>query len=124
MRLKRKEFDRIVERSIHRISDEIRTHLQNILISVQDRPSPDLLDELGLGHDETLLGVYQGVSLPDRSALEPPLYPDTIILFQEPLEDECDTLEELEEQIEITVVHEIAHFVGMSEETLEELGYG
>jgi predicted Zn-dependent protease with MMP-like domain len=54
----------------------------------------------------------------------PPLYPDTIILFQEPLERMCETIEELEEQIEITVVHEIAHFLGITEERLAELGYG
>jgi predicted Zn-dependent protease with MMP-like domain len=60
----------------------------------------------------------------DRSVVYPPLYPDTIILFQEPLERMCNTIDELEEQIEITVVHEIAHFLGISEERLAELGYG
>jgi predicted Zn-dependent protease with MMP-like domain len=60
----------------------------------------------------------------DRSVTYPPIYPDTILLFQEPLEKICETIEELEEQIEITVVHEIAHFLGISEERLAELGYG
>ncbi len=47
-----------------------------------------------------------------------------IYLFQEPLEEMCSTREELEEEIEITVVHEVAHYIGMTEERLEELGYG
>jgi predicted Zn-dependent protease with MMP-like domain len=123
MKLERKEFDKIVARSIRRIPHGIRAYLQNVLISVQNRPSHKLLKELGMRPDETLLGVYQGVSLMGRSALDPPLYPDTIILFQEPLEEACDTFVELEEQIEITVVHEIAHFVRISEESLTELGY-
>jgi predicted Zn-dependent protease with MMP-like domain len=59
----------------------------------------------------------------ERSFAAPPLFPDTIFLFQEPLEEMCESLEDLEEQIEITVVHEIAHFFGISEERLAELGY-
>jgi len=54
---------------------------------------------------------------------DPPLYSDTIFIFQEPLEAMCETVEELEEEIELTVVHEIAHYFGISEERLEELGY-
>ncbi|NTW16866.1 MAG: metallopeptidase family protein [Syntrophaceae bacterium] len=117
------EFDRVVKRAIKRIPSEIRHHLRNILISVQKRPSKDVLEEVGLSYNEPLLGLYSGVSLKDRSSISPPMYPDTIILFQEPLEKMCDTVEELEEQIEITVVHEIAHFIGISEERLADLGY-
>jgi hypothetical protein len=54
----------------------------------------------------------------------PPLFPDTIFLFQEPLEEICKTAEDLEQEIEITVVHEIAHALEISEERLEEFGYG
>ena len=118
------EFDRVVKRAIKRIPTEIRQHLHNILISVQRRPSKEILEEVGLSRNEPLLGLYTGVSLKDRSSIYPPMYPDTIILFQEPLERMCMTIEELEEQIEITVVHEIAHFLGISEERLAELGYG
>lgn len=124
MKLEEKDFDRIVQKAIERIPLEIRQYLENIVISVRKRPSKKMLDEMGLPPDEPLLGVYTGVSLPERSATSPPLFPDSIILFQEPLEEMCGTLEELEEEIEITVVHEIAHFVGISDERLEELGYG
>ncbi len=123
MKLNGKDFDRAVQRAIGRIPREIRRHLYNILISVQQNPPPDLLEAMGLPPDEPLLGVYQGASLLDRSTVNPPLYPDTIFIFQEPLEEMCDTLEELEEQIEITVVHEVAHFLGIDEEKLIELGY-
>lgn len=118
-----REFDRVVQRAILRIPEEIRKHLKNIIITVQDRPSPELLREMGYGPDETLLGLYYGTSLLERSMNEPPLYPDTIFLFQEPLEEACETVEELEEEIEITVVHEIAHYLGIDEERLAELGY-
>ena len=123
LRLSEVEFDRVVTRAITRMPKEIRRHLENILISVQRRPSKDIREEMGLYRNEPLLGIYRGTSLMDRSVTYPPIYPDTIILFQEPLEKMCETVEELEYQIEITVVHEVAHFLGISEERLSELGY-
>ena len=117
------EIDRAIKRAISRIPSEIRRHLKNIVISVQKRPSKEIREEIGLHRNEDLFGLYRGISLMDRSTFHPPLYPDTIILFQEPLEKVCNTIDELEAQIEITVVHEVAHFLGMSEERLAELGY-
>jgi len=122
MRLSNAEFDRIVKQAIRRIPEEIRQHLDNILITVQKRPAPDMLEEMGYPPDEPLLGVYWGVPLNERSVAEPPLYPDTIYIFKEPLEEMCANREELEEEIEITVAHEVAHYLGMSEERLAELG--
>jgi predicted Zn-dependent protease with MMP-like domain len=124
MKLNNKEFDRIVQRAIRRIPGEIRRHLDNILITVQPRPSPEMLEEMELPPDEPLLGIYWGVPLNERLATEPPLYPDTIFIFKEPLEEICESLGELEEEIEITVAHEVAHYIGLSEERLIELGYG
>jgi predicted Zn-dependent protease with MMP-like domain len=86
-------------------------------------PSKDILEEIEMDPDEPLLGLYWGVPLTERSVTSPPDFPDTIFLFQSPLEQMCETIEELEEEIEITVVHEIAHAVGIGEERLTELGY-
>lgn len=123
-RLSGKIFDRIVREAIARIPEEIRRHLENILIAVQPRPGADILEEAGLPPGETLFGLYRGVPLTARSATDPPLYPDTIYLFQEPLEEYCATREELIEEIEITVVHELAHFLGLRDDQLDALGYG
>jgi len=123
IRLNRTEFDRVVKRAIKRIPSEIRHHMKNIIISVQKRPSKEMLEEMGINRNAPLLGLYRGTSLMDRSAVYPPIDPDTIILFQDSLERMCKTTEELEDQIAITVVHEIAHFLGISEERLAELGY-
>ena len=124
MKVSQEEFDLIVKRSISRIPRELRRHLENVLISVRKRPSRTLLKEMGVPPNETILGVYRGVSLNERSVTAPPLYPDTIFIFQEPLEDLCDTAGEMEKQIEMTVVHEIAHYFGISEARLADLGYG
>jgi predicted Zn-dependent protease with MMP-like domain len=123
MKLSSREFDRVVERALGRVPAEIRERLDNILISVQRRPSPEMSAALGLEPDDPPFGIYSGVSLAERSEFDPPLYPDTIFIFQEPLERFCRSMKELEEEIEITVVHEIAHFLGMTEEELAALGY-
>ncbi|MCX5815562.1 MAG: metallopeptidase family protein [Proteobacteria bacterium] len=124
MKLSEEEFDRIVKRSIRRIPKEIRQYLDNIIISVRQQPTRTMLREMGLPSDRLLLGLYHGVPLIERSAIMPPLFPDTILLFQKPIEEVCQTMKKLEEQIEVTVVHEIAHFFGITEERLKELGYG
>ncbi len=125
MRLSPEEFDALATQAVDRIPKELREYLDNVVISVQKEPSPELLEEMGMDPEEdTLLGLYQGVALTERSATDPPLYPDTIFIFQEPIEEMCDTIEEIEEEIEITVVHEIAHHFGIDEDRLEELGYG
>ena len=123
MKLSQKEFDKAVRRAFNRIPEEIREHLENIVITVRKRPSREMLSELGMASDDPPLGLYQGASLMERSIFAPPIYPDTIFIFQEPLEQMCNTLEELEQEIEITVVHEVAHFLGIDDNRLTELGY-
>lgn len=124
IKLDEAEFDGIVAKAIKNLPREIRQHLDNIVISVKKRPSREMMREMEIPPGEYPLGLFQGVPMIERSVTLPPLYPDMIYLFQEPLEQMCETREELEEEIEITVVHEVAHYIGMTEERLEELGYG
>jgi predicted Zn-dependent protease with MMP-like domain len=123
MKLRQEEFDRLVDRALQRIPREIRDHMDNIVVSVRKWPSPDLLENMDISPDEALFGVFEGVPLSERSVLDPPLYPDTIFIFQECLENACGSRDELEKEIEITVVHEVAHYLGISDEELEDLGY-
>ncbi|HEX2965323.1 MAG TPA: metallopeptidase family protein [Syntrophorhabdaceae bacterium] len=123
VRLSENQFDSIVKRALAKIPFEVRQHLQNILVTVKDSPS-ELPDYVGPVDHNSILGLFVGIPLIDKSVTSPQLYPDMIYLFQRNLEKVCDTAEQLEEEIEITVVHEIAHYVGMTEERLEELGYG
>ncbi len=125
MRLNSSQFDRAVRRAYERIPAEIRERMDNVVLTVKKRATPEMLEEMGYPPDEELLGLYWGASLPEHSFFSPPpAYPDTIYIFQAPLEEMCETVEELEREIEITVVHEVAHFLGIDEKRLEELGYG
>ena len=124
MRINRKQFAEAVEKALEKIPEMFSAQLNNMTITVEDLPSQELLREMEIPTDETLFGVFTGVPLPERSVTEPPLYPDVIVIFREPLMAACHSFKVLEEEIGITVVHELAHYLGLSEERLEELGYG
>ena len=113
-----------VARVIDRLPRQFREQLRNVEFVVEARPSMELLREEGLDpRDDTLYGIYQGVPLPDRSSLDPPLLPDKITIFAEPLQQDFPDPEDLREEIRLTVLHEIAHYFGMDEEDIEDLGY-
>jgi predicted Zn-dependent protease with MMP-like domain len=116
----RKEVTKVIDRMPRRFREQLR----NVEFVVEKRPSPELLRAEGLDprHD-TLYGIYQGVPLPDRSHLDPPLLPDKITIFAEPLLEDFPDPDELREEIRLTVLHEIAHYFGMDEDQIDELGY-
>jgi predicted Zn-dependent protease with MMP-like domain len=113
-----------VARLVDRLPRQFREQLRNIEFVVEDRPSRELLlaEELDPETD-TIYGLYQGIPLPERSSLDPPLLPDKITIFAGPLLEDFPDLEELREEIRLTVLHEIAHYFGMDEEEIEDLGY-
>jgi predicted Zn-dependent protease with MMP-like domain len=118
------EIRKAVARVIDKLPKEFREQLRNVEIVVETRPSNDLLRAEGLDpREDTLYGIYQGVPLPDRSALDPPLLPDKITIFAEPLLEDFPDPDELREEIRLTVLHEIAHYFGMDEDEIEDLGY-
>jgi predicted Zn-dependent protease with MMP-like domain len=116
----RKEVARVIDK----LPKDFRQQLRNVAIVVETRPSKELLLAEGLDpREDTLYGIYQGVPLPDRSAFDPPLLPDKITIFAEPLLEDFPDPDELREEIRLTVLHEIAHYFGMEEEDIEDLGY-
>ena len=93
---------------------EIASAVHNVVVLVEDEPPAD---------DPDLLGVYEGVSLTERTADHTGL-PDRITVFRNPLLELCETPEELVREVRITVVHEIAHHFGIDDDRLHDLGYG
>jgi predicted Zn-dependent protease with MMP-like domain len=113
-----------VARLIDRLPRQFREQLRNVEFVVENRPSEELLLAEDMDpEEETLYGLYQGIPLPERSSLDPPLLPDKITIFAEPLLEDFPDPEELREEIRLTVLHEIAHYFGMDEEEIEDLGY-
>lgn len=113
-----------VARLIDRLPRQFREQLRNVEFVVEDRPSRELLLEEDLDPDEdTIYGLYQGIPLPERSSLDPPLLPDKITIYAAALLEDFPDPAELREEIRLTVLHEIAHYFGMDEEVIEDLGY-
>jgi predicted Zn-dependent protease with MMP-like domain len=95
--------------------------MANIAIVVEDEPSPELLEEMEIDPPDTLLGLYQGTPLTERSWGHGNTLPDRVLLFQGPHERESDDEDDLIVCIAETLIHEIGHYFGMSEEQIEEI---
>lgn len=122
MRLPRRRFERLVARALDGLPPAFADRLANVEILIKRRPSPADLRAAGLPPGETLFGLYEGVPLTERTSDYGLVLPDRITLFQEPLEDACATEGELAEEVRRTVIHEIAHFFGIDDRRLHELG--
>ena len=108
-------FDALVDRALDDLPDPLAALVQNVVVLVEaDAPADD----------PDLLGLYDGVALTERPANHAGVLPDRILLFRGPLLDIADTLEHLEEQVRITVRHEVAHHFGLDDARLHELGWG
>lgn len=118
------EFARYVEQALAELPEPFASHLEHITVEVVERPTRKQLRSVGLKDDELLFGLYQGISLPDRSVQHSGVMPDRILIFQEDHELACDNPRELVQEIRTTVLHEIGHHFGMDEDDLDEIGYG
>jgi predicted Zn-dependent protease with MMP-like domain len=118
-----KEFSVILETAIRELPDEFREKLENVAIIVEDYPSEELLQRMEVPDDESLFGLYEGVPLTERGHFDAPLMPDRIYIFQREIEDACGSPQEVKKELKVTLVHEIAHFFGMDDDYLEEIGY-
>jgi predicted Zn-dependent protease with MMP-like domain len=115
-------FRALVERALASIPARFRPYLDNVTVEAQDRPSRRILRQVELDDDEALYGYYEGTPLTERGAEDVPLYPDRIWIYQGPLEEDYgDDAEEIVRQIRITVLHEIGHHFGLSDEDMEHL---
>ena len=114
--MSRERFEALVDQALDGIPDEIASVVENLVVLVEDR-SPE-------GEPYDLLGLYDGVALTERQANHGGELPDRIFVFRGPLLDMCESEEELVEEVEITVVHEIAHHFGIDDAHLHTLGYG
>ena len=119
--MRRKEFERHVADALATIPRRFRDAMQNIAIVVEDEPSADLLREMEIEPPDTLFGLYQGTPLTDRAWAFGNTLPDQILLFQGPHEREAEDDEDLIASIAETLIHEIGHYFGLSEEEIEEI---
>jgi predicted Zn-dependent protease with MMP-like domain len=116
------QFEQLVAKAIENLPEEIRESLENIDIVVADEPTPDQLHHTNLEKNETLLGLYEGVPLTERTQGYSFMMPDKITIFQKPIEAACKNDTQIVTEIQRVVRHEIAHHFGIDDDRLEELG--
>jgi predicted Zn-dependent protease with MMP-like domain len=135
----RDRFDGLLEGVLASLPSAIHELLEEAPLIVDDRPSPDMLRDLGMEHDEddVLCGLHSGVALPDRSVEHPPIG-DTIHIFRRGIVEHAGGWQpwiddegrhwggedRIAQEIRITILHEIGHHFGLDEDDLERLGYG
>ena len=107
-------FDELVTSELDQLPSEMLDGLDNVVFVVEDRPEDGSLD---------LLGLYDGLALTERDRYGVGELPDRIILYREPHLDVCENLDELRDEVHTTLVHEIAHFYGIDDQRLHELGW-
>ncbi|CAN5312269.1 metallopeptidase family protein [soil metagenome] len=112
--LSEEEFEKLYVDELDLLPDEMIDGLENLVFVTEARPENGSLDTLGL---------YDGVDLMHRDRYGFGELPDRIILYREPLLDMCETLDELRDEIHITLVHEIAHYYGIDDAELHRLGW-
>jgi len=114
--VKRAQFERLVARALDDLPPRFAQRLKNIAVLVEARPSRDVAGELG----GDILGLYQGASELEQSPMAPWEFPEVIVIYQENIEAVCRSDAETIEEIRKTVIHEVGHHFGLSDEQMED----
>jgi predicted Zn-dependent protease with MMP-like domain len=119
--MNRARFEALVAEAIKTIPRRFRDHMRNVAVIVEDEPDAELLADMEIEPPDTLLGLYQGTPLTERSWDYANQLPDRVVLFQGPIEDASDGEDDMVVAIGETLIHEVGHYFGLSEEELEEI---
>ena len=119
--MNRATFEQRVAEALAGIPRRFRKAMANLVIAVEDEPSVELLREMDIDPPDTLFGLYQGTPLTERGWGYGNTLPDRILLFQGPHEREADDEDDLVASIGETLIHEIGHYFGLSEDEIEEI---
>jgi predicted Zn-dependent protease with MMP-like domain len=119
---RQQRFHSLVARVVRELPGDVRHLLDNVAIVVEEEPRPEHLEDAGLEPGDELFGLYQGIPRTSRDSGYSLVTPDRILVFIGPLERACQSRQEFEEQIRITVLHELGHHLGFDEEGLDLIG--
>ena len=120
----RTEFEDLVESALKKLPRPFRQKLKNIAVVVEDWADDETLEDVGIEPPDTLYGLYRGVDLTRRDSSYGNVLPDTIHIYQGPIEEDCADPEEMAELVRDVVVHEVGHYFGLDDETMEDIEQG
>jgi predicted Zn-dependent protease with MMP-like domain len=117
----RAAFEQLVAEAVTLIPARFRREMKNLALVVEEEPSAELLEEMEIEPPDSLYGLYQGTPLPERTWDYGNTLPDRITLFQRPIEEDCEDEDEIRVVIGETLIHEVGHYFGLSEEEIEAI---
>jgi len=117
----RAAFERLLVEAIALIPKRFRREMKNLAVVIEDEPSAELLDEMDIEPPDSLYGLYQGTPLPERTWAFGNHLPDRITLFQKPIEEDCEDEDDVRAVIGETLIHEVGHYFGLSEDEIQEI---
>ena len=117
----REAFEALVEEALREIPRRFRAAMKNVAVVVEEEPPAHVLQEMEIPPEDTLFGLYQGTPLPERGWAFGNNLPDRISIYQRPIEEACETDDEIRDCVAETVIHEFGHYFGMSEDEIEEI---
>ena len=120
----RRKFEALVEKSLRKLPKPFKDKVANIAVVVEDWADDETLAEMGIEPPDTLYGLYQGVDITHRDSTYGNVLPDVITIYQGPIQEDCETVEDMEEMVRDTVVHEVGHYFGLDDDRLAELEDG
>ena len=118
------EFEALVERALRTLPRRFKERIANVAIVVEDWADDETLRELDIGPPDTLYGLYRGIDLTHRDTSYGNVLPDTIHIYQGPIEEDCADAAEMAELVRDTVIHEIGHYFGLDDDTMEGIEQG
>ena len=117
----RDQFRRLVNEAVTLIPKRFRREMKNIALVVEYEPDAELLEEMDIEPPDSLYGLYQGTPLTERTWGYGNTLPDRITIYQRPIEEDCEDEDEMRAVIGETLIHEVGHYFGLSEEEIEEI---
>ena len=117
----RREFEALVESALKKLPRSFKQKMANIAVVVEDWADEETLRDVGIEPPDTLYGLYRGIDLTRRDSGYGNVLPDTIHIYQGPIEEDCDDLEEMAEMVRDVVIHEVGHYFGLDDETMEDI---
>jgi predicted Zn-dependent protease with MMP-like domain len=116
------QIERLAQVAVERLPALFRQHLVHVLLRVEDFPSDEVCEQMGLESEFDILGLYQGVPMGDKSSMAVAPMPDIIFLYRRPMLDYwADTGESLEQIVTHVLVHEVGHHFGLSDDDMERI---
>ncbi len=107
----RRQFEALVEKAMRRLPKRFKSKIQNIAVVVEDWADDETLADLGIEPPDTLYGLYRGIDLTRRDSSYGNVMPDTITIYQGPIEEDCADEAEMAELVRDTVIHELGHYL-------------